>query len=206
MAPQRPNGHALRATSASVIRVESVRVSGAAGGLRRPFGVTRRSARRSAEPAKRSRRRCTPPTSSPRPAPSLTFKMAPEESEIGRVPVLALSRVAEGGRVKPVEPSTTVVGILEDVLGPAPADCPPMPALDLRPRTPTRLRARAANRHRERRRQRSRSVRSCGTSSLCVVPSSPRIPSDVPCGLRHRRGACHGSSGDQPTPNEADGS
>jgi len=43
-----------------------------------------------------------------------------------------LARVAEGGRVIGVEPNTTV-GLLVDVLGPALADRPPMPGLDLRP-------------------------------------------------------------------------
>ena len=55
----------------------------------------------------------------------------PEESGIARVPVLALPRVAEGGRVKRVEPSTTVGGLLVAVLGPALADCLPMPTFDL---------------------------------------------------------------------------
>jgi hypothetical protein len=44
-----------------------------------------------------------------------------------------LARVAEGGRVIGVEPNTTVGGLLVDVLGPALADRPPMPSLDLRP-------------------------------------------------------------------------
>jgi hypothetical protein len=47
--------------------------------------------------------------------------------------MLALPRVAEGGRVIGVEPNTMVGGLLVDVLGPALADRPPMPSLDLRP-------------------------------------------------------------------------
>ena len=47
--------------------------------------------------------------------------------------VLALARVAEGGRVIGVEPNTTVGKLLVDVLGPALADRPPMPSLYLRP-------------------------------------------------------------------------
>ena len=57
----------------------------------------------------------------------------PEESGIARVSVLALPRVAKGGRVKGVEPSTTIGGLLVVVLGSASADCPPMTTLDLRP-------------------------------------------------------------------------
>jgi hypothetical protein len=49
------------------------------------------------------------------------------------VTVLALARVAEGGRVIGVEPNTTVGGLLVEVLGPALADSPPMPSLDFRP-------------------------------------------------------------------------
>ena len=57
----------------------------------------------------------------------------PEESRVARVTVLALAHVAEGERVIGVEPNTTVGGLLVDVLGPALADRPPMPSLDLRP-------------------------------------------------------------------------
>jgi hypothetical protein len=52
----------------------------------------------------------------------------PEESRIARVTVLALARVAEGGWAIGVEPNATV-GLLEDVLGPALTDRPPMPSL-----------------------------------------------------------------------------
>jgi hypothetical protein len=38
----------------------------------------------------------------------------PEQSGIGRIAVLALARVAEGGRVIGVEPNTTVGGLLVD--------------------------------------------------------------------------------------------
>lgn len=42
--------------------------------------------------------------------------------------MLAPSRVAKGGRIKRVEPSTMVGGLLADIiLGPALADCLPMP-------------------------------------------------------------------------------
>ena len=57
----------------------------------------------------------------------------PEQSRIGRVAVLALARVAEGGRVIRVEPNTIVGEGLMEVLGPAHADRLPVPRLDLRP-------------------------------------------------------------------------
>jgi hypothetical protein len=57
----------------------------------------------------------------------------PEESGIGRAPVLALPRVAEGGRVRRVEPSTTVGGLLVAMLGTAHAVCLPMSSIDVRP-------------------------------------------------------------------------
>jgi hypothetical protein len=41
--------------------------------------------------------------------------------------------VPAGLRIERVEPNTTVGGLLVDVLGPALADRPPMPSLDLRP-------------------------------------------------------------------------
>jgi hypothetical protein len=72
-----------------------------------------------------------PPVAPARAVPNLQDD--PEESRIDRGTVLALARVAEGGRVVGVEPNTTV-GLLVDVLGPALADRPPMPSLDLRPR------------------------------------------------------------------------
>jgi hypothetical protein len=72
-----------------------------------------------------------PPVIPARTVPNL--QDGPEESGIARVTVLALARVAEGGRVIGVEPNTTVGGLLVDVLGPALADPPPMPSLDLRP-------------------------------------------------------------------------
>ena len=48
------------------------------------------------KPANRIRRCHIPPTSSPRAVPNL--QDGPEESRIARVTVLALARVAEGGR------------------------------------------------------------------------------------------------------------
>jgi hypothetical protein len=79
--------------------------------------------RRSAEPASRIRRCHIPPTSSRRP-PVPNLQDGPEESRIARITVLALARVAEGGRVIGVERNTTV-GLLVDVLGPA--STPPRP-------------------------------------------------------------------------------
>ena len=72
-----------------------------------------------------------PPVAPARAVPNL--QDGPEESRIARGTVLALARVAEGRRVIGVEPSTAVSGLLVDVLGPALADRPPMPSLDLRP-------------------------------------------------------------------------
>jgi hypothetical protein len=48
----------------------------------------------------------------------------PEENRIGRVPMLALSRVAEGCRIERVEPHATVGGLLVEVLLPAFATLP----------------------------------------------------------------------------------
>jgi hypothetical protein len=69
-----------------------------------------------------------PPVAPARAVPNL--QDGPEESRIARVTVLALTRVAEGGRVIGVEPNTTV-GLLVVVLGPALADRPPMSVLKL---------------------------------------------------------------------------
>jgi hypothetical protein len=57
----------------------------------------------------------------------------PESGGIGLVGELALRQVAAGLRIERVEPNTTVGAVLVDVLGPALADRPPMPSLDLRP-------------------------------------------------------------------------
>ena len=62
-----------------------------------------------------------PPVAPARAVPNLQDD--PKQRGIGRVAVLALARVAEGGRVVGVEPSTTV-GLLVDVLGPELADRP----------------------------------------------------------------------------------
>ena len=57
-----------------------------------------------------------------------------EENGIARIAVLALPRVAEGGRVVRVEPNTTLGELLVDVLGPALADR--RRSLDLQPLDP----------------------------------------------------------------------
>jgi hypothetical protein len=57
----------------------------------------------------------------------------PEQSRIGRIAVLALARVAEGGRVVGVEPNTIVGEGRIEILGPAHAASLPVPRLDLRP-------------------------------------------------------------------------
>jgi hypothetical protein len=72
-----------------------------------------------------------PPVAPARAVPSLQDD--PEQSGIFRIAVLALARVAEGGRVVGVEPNTILGGVLADVLGPPLADRPPMTSLDLRP-------------------------------------------------------------------------
>ena len=56
-----------------------------------------------------------PPVAPARAVPNL--QDGPEQSRIARVTVLALARVAEGGRVIGVEPNTTV-SLLVDALGP----------------------------------------------------------------------------------------
>jgi hypothetical protein len=57
----------------------------------------------------------------------------PEESRIARVTVLALARVAKGGRVIGVEPNTTVGGLLVDVLDTRTDRPSANTSLDLRP-------------------------------------------------------------------------
>ena len=69
------------------------------------------------------------------PAHAVTnLRHGPKQSGIGRFAVLALARVAEGGRVIGVEPVAAIVGEgLMEELGPAHADRLPVPRLDLRP-------------------------------------------------------------------------
>jgi hypothetical protein len=57
----------------------------------------------------------------------------PEQSGIGRIAVLALARVAEGGRVVGVEPIALVGEGLMEELVPARADRFPMPRRNLHP-------------------------------------------------------------------------
>jgi hypothetical protein len=71
----------------------------------------------------------------PRIAPALAvldLQQKPQHGGIGLGGELALPSVAAGLRIERVKPNTTV-GLLVDVLGPALADRPPMPSLDLRP-------------------------------------------------------------------------
>jgi hypothetical protein len=72
-----------------------------------------------------------PPVVPARAVPNL--QDGPEESRIARVTVLALTRVAEGGRGHRVEPNTTVGDMLVVILGPTYADRPPMSVLELTP-------------------------------------------------------------------------
>jgi hypothetical protein len=83
-------------------------------------------------PARRCRRRCTPPTPVVPAGAVVDLQDEPEHGGFSLGGELALPRVAAGLRIKWVAPNTTI-GLLVDVLGPALADRPPMPSFDLRP-------------------------------------------------------------------------